>query len=94
MAPGKKSRAETGPGLKELLLWLEKLQVISEHNRKQYLENPPEFLTELCYGTILPKLAVLADPVMKNLIEMLKCFSSTTWKSMKAIGVCSCDVLT
>ena len=91
MAPGKKSRAETGPGLKELLLWLEKLKVISEHNRKQYLENPPEFLTELCYGTILPKLAVLADPVMKKL-RNVKMFFSTTWKSMKAIGVCSFDV--
>ena len=65
MAPSRKSRPESEPSLRELLAWLVKLNVISEHNKKQYSENPSEFLIELCYGTILPKLAVLADPVIK-----------------------------
>ena len=62
--------SEQKAGLQELVSWLKNQRVISNYNAKIFSNDPEKFIEELCQGMILPKLAIMADPVSYNLSNL------------------------
>ena len=63
LVPMASSKCDRKAGLRELVKWLEGQKVINDYNAKIYSKDPEKFIEELCHGMILPKLAIMADPV-------------------------------